>query len=68
MIRFLDESVKSYLLSRYGFLANYKLETIDNSMVLTLNAPFDERNKEMMERTIQFIKYSIDKILVMNQY
>jgi hypothetical protein len=63
MIRFLDEPVKLYLLSRFGFLANFKLETIDNTMVLSLNAPFDERNSEMMEKTIQFFKYSIDKIV-----
>jgi hypothetical protein len=68
MIRFLDTTVKSYLLSRYGTLANFKLETMHNSMVLTLNAPFDERNTEMMEKTIQFIKYAIDKIGNLNRY
>jgi hypothetical protein len=60
---FLDEFIKEYLLLRYGYLANFKLDAINNSMVLTLNAPFYERNTEMLEKTIQFIKYSIDKIL-----
>lgn len=62
MGKFLDEYIKEYLLLRYGYLANFKLDAINNSMVLTLNAPFNERNMEMMEKTIQFIKYAIDKI------
>jgi hypothetical protein len=67
MGKFLDEYIKEYLLLRYGYLANFKLDAINNSMVLTLNAPFNERNMEMMEKTIQFIKYAIDKIASFNR-
>lgn len=60
---FLDDYIKEYLLLRHGYLANFKLDAINNSMVLSLNAPCNERNIELMDRTIQFIKYVIDKIL-----
>lgn len=54
--------IQAFLIKHHRFVANLKLELNKNVSVLEFNFPFDERNMEKMEDTLEFMKSIIINI------